>query len=36
MSDSDRIATNMRLFHILDVMAKQQSPLTPSEINKHI
>ncbi len=36
MSDSDRIATNMRLFYILDVMAKQQSPLTPSEINQHL
>ena len=36
MSDSDRIATNMRLFYILDVMAKQQSALTPSEINQHL
>lgn len=36
MPASNRIATNMRLFHILDVMAKQQSPLTPSEINKHL
>ena len=36
MSDSDRIATNMRLFYILDVMAKQQSSLTPSEINQHL
>ena len=36
MPDSSRIATNMRLFHILAVMAKQQSPLTPSEINHHL
>jgi DNA-binding IclR family transcriptional regulator len=36
MSDPSRIATNMRLFHILAVMAKQQSPLTPSEINHHL
>jgi DNA-binding IclR family transcriptional regulator len=26
----------MRLFYILDVMAKQQSSLTPSEINQHL
>jgi len=26
----------MRLFYILDVMAKQQSALTPSEINQHL
>ena len=36
MSDSIRGATNMRLFHILDVIATQQSPLTPSEINQHL
>lgn len=36
MSDSSRIPTNMRLFHILNVMAKQQTPLTPSEINQHL
>ena len=36
MSDSPRIATNMRLFYILDVLATQQSPLTPSEINQHL
>jgi len=36
MSDSDRIATNMRLFYILDVMAAQQHPLTPSEINHQL
>jgi DNA-binding IclR family transcriptional regulator len=36
MSESNRVATNMRLFHILDVMATQQAPLTPSEINQHL
>ncbi len=36
MSESNRVATNMRLFHILDVMAAQQAPLTPSEINQHL
>lgn len=36
MTDSDRIATNMRLFYILDVLATQQCPLTPSQINQHL
>lgn len=34
MTDTSRVATNMRLFYILDVLADAQRPLTPSEINQ--
>jgi DNA-binding IclR family transcriptional regulator len=36
MTDSSRVATNMRLFYILEVMGQHQSPLTPSEINQQL
>lgn len=36
MTESSRIATNMRLFYILDVIGKHQRPLTPSEINAEL
>lgn len=34
MTDTSRVATNMRLFYILDVLADTQRPMTPSEINQ--
>lgn len=36
MPDDQRIATNMRLFYILDVLAQKQSALTPSQINMQL
>ena len=36
MTDPSRIATNMRLFYILDVLADTQRPMSPSEINGHL
>ena len=36
MTETSRIATNMRLFYILDVISQQQRPLTPSEINTEL
>ena len=36
MTDTSRVATNMRLFHILDVLGQQQRPMTPSEINDQL
>jgi len=36
MTKESRIATNMRLFYILDVFGQKQRPLTPSEINHEL
>ena len=36
MTETSRIATNMRLFYILDVLGKNQQPMSPSEINTEL
>jgi DNA-binding IclR family transcriptional regulator len=36
MIERSRVATNMRLFYVLDIISQQQRPLTPSEINAEL
>ena len=36
MTETSRVATNMRLFFILDVLGQHQRPLSPSEINAEL
>ena len=36
MTDTDRIPTNLRLLKIVEIMARSDSPLSPSEINREI